>query len=315
VTTPGAEPVVSVVVPAFDAVRTVDDQLAALARQRPSFPWEILLCDNGSRDGTADAVRRWIPRLPQLALVDASARRGPSAARNIGAARARGSRLVFCDADDVAADDWVERLAQALERSDIVVGAGETGLLNDPRRGSVSWSVDSVITKPYWPRFPAGASSNMGVRTSLFHEIGGFDETLRTGEDIDLCWRVQLAGGSFARAADAVVHIRKRTGLRAVYRQAFSYAVGDRQLQYKYREQIAVSAHTAGGPVVATDQPPSQQERSRIARALRLLRPSGRADLAWRLGERSGSRSSRVEPTASAHGDAAPGGDDAQQRP
>src|SRR5690606_31786877 len=83
-------PELSVVIAAFDARATLGEQLDALAARDVDFAVEVLVCDNGSRDGTPDLVRRRQEREPWLRLVDASARRGPSAARNIGAGQAAG---------------------------------------------------------------------------------------------------------------------------------------------------------------------------------------------------------------------------------
>jgi glycosyltransferase involved in cell wall biosynthesis len=291
------EPLASVVIAAYDAEATLDEQLAALSRQEAPFSWELLVCDNGSNDGTRALAEGWRDRMPWLRVIDASERRGPSAARNIGADSARGARLAFCDADDVVADGWLAHLIRALDHAEVVVGAGESALLNDPRRASVSWDAGALITKPYWSRHPAGASSNMAVDAALFRDLGGFDETLRTGEDVDLCWRIQLGGGRLAVADDAIVHLRKRVGLRAVYRQAVSYAEGDRLLREKFRREIAADAD-AGAPepsppataAAGTAEPAHPPQRSVVGRVLRLLGPSGRADAAWRLGQWRGRR-------------------------
>lgn len=277
----------SVIIAAYNAEATLGEQLEALARQNTAFAWEVLVCDNGSSDGTADLVWRWQSRLPHLVLVDASDRRGASAARNIGSSVARAPLLAFCDADDVVADDWLQSLHDALGIWALVGGAGEATRLGSARHASVSWSVDAVITKPYWPQFSAAASSNLGVRTDVFRRVGGFDEELRTGEDIDLCWRVQLAGESFARCDGAVVHIRKRTGLVPVFRQAFAYAVGDLQLRRKHAEAIAAYQRSlVADPAVGSPAEPgdSGKRRGLWSRARRIFRPDGRADAAWRLG-------------------------------
>ncbi len=50
-------PEVSVIVAAYNAEATLGEQLEALSRQAVSFPWELLVCDNGSTDGTAELVR------------------------------------------------------------------------------------------------------------------------------------------------------------------------------------------------------------------------------------------------------------------
>jgi len=284
-----AIPELSVVIAAYNAVTTLDAQLEALSRQKVPFPWEILVCDNGSTDGTVDLVRSWEQRLPALALVDASSRRGPGAARNVGARSARAPLIAFCDADDVVADNWVTEMRTVLETNDFVTGANDFTQLHDPRSLSPSRLADSLITMPYWPQFKASGAGNMGIVAAAFAEVGGFDESLPTGEDVDLCWRLQLAGRTLVRCETVVVHVRKRRGLRAVYWQAYSYGVGHRLLKAKYAKLIADYWQ---GRQAAPPTPGSGRRPARIfAAVLRRLRPNGLADSAWQFGEwRAGRR-------------------------
>src|SRR5690606_7008063 len=91
---------------------------------------------------------------------------------------------------------------------------------------------------PGWPYLPASGAGYLGVRARVFAEVGGFDQDLRTGEDVDLCWRVQLAGHELVQRRDAVVHVRERPGLRTAFRQELHYGRGDRQLLHKYARLI-----------------------------------------------------------------------------
>jgi len=300
-------PEVSVIVPAYNAAATLGDQLAALLSQPAAHEIEVLVCDNGSTDDTSPLVRRWAERDARVRLVDASARRGPAAARNIGAAAARGRVLLFCDADDIVGDGWLERMASAL-LDDVEVAAGtlEGRSLNTGNRFSVSWEVSGDIRLAFWPRFRATASSNLGVRKDVFDEAGGFDELLLTCEDLDFCWRVQLAGHPLVYLTDAVVHSRQRDGLRAVFRQARSYAAGTRALRYKYS---AIAAADTDPPAPAAVAPPEGDEggrgagaaaSGRVARVLgrlgRIFTRTGQANIAWRLGEALGKRFGRIDP-------------------
>lgn len=281
-----AVPEVSVVVPARDAAATLPDQLAALAEQHADFPWEVLVCDNASTDGTAQVVTAWSDRLPRLARVPVTDRRGAGAARNVGAQRAGGRYLAFCDADDVVAPGWLAALRSGLETADLVVGLVEPARLNTGRRPTVSWETQPPIRMPWWPEHPAGATNNMAVDAEAFAAVGGFDESLETAEDVDLCWRLQLAGFTLAVEPAAVVHVRKRSGLRSVYRQAYTYGAGGSRLRDKYadradrywRERGLVPPRAASGVAEL---------------AYRTLRSAARGragDAAWRLGEWAGSR-------------------------
>jgi GT2 family glycosyltransferase len=245
--TPGraGEPTLSVVIAAFDAQPTLPDQLAALARQDADVPWEVVVADNGSADGTRDMVARLAATTPRLRLVDASARRGPAAARNAGARASTAPLLAFCDADDVVADDWVAAMAAALDRAEVVVGRSRRPEYNS-RPDEPEYFTWGLYRVPFFPYLEAGNAGNLAVRREAFDEVGGFDERLRTGEDLDLCWRLQLAGHRIAEEPAAVVTFRNRPTLRATVVQTYAYGAGNRALVHKYAR---VAAAFAAGPL------------------------------------------------------------------
>ncbi|MBE7699691.1 glycosyltransferase [Oerskovia sp. Sa1BUA8] len=255
----GARPELSVIIPAYDAEATLGVQLGALLAQRPAWPWEVIVSDNGSSDGTRRLVAEWTERMPELRLVDASARRGPSAARNIAVAQARSEALAFCDADDMVADGWVEAVHRALSEHEFVAGPFEGARLNAGLTSAVSWTAqtDRLTVKPGLEQFVTAGSGNMGVRTAVFDEVGGFYEGARTAEDDDFCIRVQLAGHDLVFDRDIVLHVRRRDGLRNIARQSFAYGAGERWLSRRYALLYAQAPQHAGGDP-ATAAPSSE---------------------------------------------------------
>lgn len=286
---------VSVIIPAFDAEATIQAQLAAIASQRDAPPFEVLVCDNGSLDGTRAIVSAWQDRIENLRLVDASARRGPSAARNIGAAAAVGEVLLFCDADDVVDGRWVAELVTALGDADAVAGAGEYAELN------THFADRGGRTPPFYalaalPHLPAALAGNSGVRAEAFASIGGFDEALRVGEDADLFWRLQLAGKTLVDAPDAVVHIRDRTSLRGVWRQEYGWGAAERQLAHRYELVRRAFEEVAAPPRVPGDPDFDRTTPVAAVRAIaRLRRPHDLAYAVRRLGRKAGRRWGRVD--------------------
>jgi glycosyltransferase involved in cell wall biosynthesis len=81
---------ISIIIPCFNEANHLGGQLAALANQCWSEPWEVIICDNGSTDQSMAVARRYRERMPKLCIVDASDQRGQAHARNIGAQMAQG---------------------------------------------------------------------------------------------------------------------------------------------------------------------------------------------------------------------------------
>lgn len=121
---------VSVLVPAYNAAETLGGALSALVSQTRA-PDEILLCDDGSTDATAEVAGGF----PDVRVLQRS-NGGVSAARNTLLDEARGDIVMFCDADDRPHSDWIERLAGQLEAedADLAVAGVCAGPTLDERR-------------------------------------------------------------------------------------------------------------------------------------------------------------------------------------
>jgi GT2 family glycosyltransferase len=216
-----------------------------------------------------------------LRVVDASARPGAAAARNVGVTYARADAFAFCDADDEVASKWLPGLVTALRSADLVAGA-----IVHVGPGS---GADSVPREP--PRLlgwlPYAQTANCAVRRTTWESLDGFDERLVAGEDVDFTWRAQLAGVRFAYERGAVVRKYERDSTLAQLRQHYRYGKGDVDLYARYRQHgarvqsPASTLRSYGGVMIRTFGLASPAIRSRWAaqagrRAGRLVRSAQR---------------------------------------
>jgi GT2 family glycosyltransferase len=222
--------VISVIVPVRDGLPWFEEQLRSLVAQRCSTEWEVVIADNGSTDGTRELAERWAAVDPRITVVDAGSIAGAPAARNAAVRVARGELLAFCDADDVVLAGWLAACVTALATADVVAGSFDF------------WSLNGIPATEHTPAavrqlgfLPAGLGANLAVRRDAFEEVGGFDEHMVPGEDVDLCWRLQLAGHRFALAPQAVVAKRARQEFGDVFHQAFAYGRSGAVLHRRFR--------------------------------------------------------------------------------
>lgn len=226
----------SVIIPARDVAGVLAGQLRALAEQTYAGPWEVVVADNGSADGTAAVARANAGRVPALRIVDASGRRGINHARNRGAEEARGDFLLFCDADDEVSPEWLARMTDAARSHDVVGGPLDRRALNDPLTASWRWpSADDRLPVAHG-FLPYAEGSNFGIWAEVLRALGGWNEDYAGGaDDVELCWRAQLAGYRIGFAPHATIRYRYRRELGAMARQVFGYGFGDTKLYRDFR--------------------------------------------------------------------------------
>jgi len=208
-----ADSAICVVVPARDEAQVIGRCLAALVREKQDGTIDrIVVVDNNSTDETINIARRFTDEVLQ---VDGAV----SAVRNAGAAIAGTPFLAFVDADVVVEPGWGREVhavigrASAADRDRLVFGA-TCAVPADANWIAHSWfrSLASRTRQDYVN------SGNLILSKALFDTIGGFDETLTSGEDVDLCRRARLAGGTVAVTPDmAAVHLEYPTTLRAFF--------------------------------------------------------------------------------------------------
>lgn len=211
-----ATPRVSVVVLAYESGATLSGCLASLRAQTVT-DLEIILADNASSDGAAQAAAL---ADPGLVLIENDANLGFAAGINRAAARARGRWLALLNPDAFAAPDWLERLlAAAAARPDVRAFASRQLMADAPGRLDGLGDVMSAPGFPYRGGYgrkdpgpvaagevfsPCGGA--MLIDRALFLAHGGFDERLFCYcEDVDLGYRLRLAGERVAVVPDAVV--------------------------------------------------------------------------------------------------------------
>ena len=179
---------ISVVLPAYNARDTIVPALRSALAQTAA-PYEIVVVDDGSQDGTAELVERELPEVKVLRQANA----GPSAARNTAADVARGEWLAFLDADDLWLPGKLEAQLSAL------ASAPEIGMC------SSDWVRDATKAPPLPPlaelprrrigfadivRLNRFQTSTVLVRRELWQAVGGFRTVIDGTEDWDFCMRV-----------------------------------------------------------------------------------------------------------------------------
>jgi glycosyltransferase involved in cell wall biosynthesis len=285
---------ISVIIVARNEEHTISTQLDALARQEWSQPWEVIVADNGSTDGTAAVVARYHDRLPHLRLIDASERIGGAHARNVAVEAARGEAIAFCDADDEVAPGWVAAMGKALAHHDFVASRFDHQKLNPASERAYGLTVQTNGVGKLWypPHMYHASTSGMGIKTAIYKGVGGFDEHLQRLADTDFCIRVQRAGTSLHFVPEAVVAYRHRNESGAMFRQGRMWAKHNAMLYGRYRP--------AGARIPYAWSDYFFDWLSVVALLPRSIQRSARAQLiykvGWQIGMLQGSLAYKVEP-------------------
>lgn len=148
----------------------------------------------------------------------------PGIARNIGARSATGTYLLFLDDDCEPAPDWIEQNVQALKAPDIAAVGGQ---IRGKSKAFFARCVDFSrfgFSQSNKAAFTWVCSASLGVKRVAFEEVQGFNEELRSEEDIDFCFRLEQAGyKTLYQPEIKVLHAHRRATFSALMRYSYFY--------------------------------------------------------------------------------------------
>ncbi|MDC5697697.1 glycosyltransferase family 2 protein [Intrasporangium calvum] len=256
---------VSVIICVRNGAATLAAQLDGLARQVGAPPFEVLLVDNGSTDGSVPVFQRWAAARPGTVaaarVVDASDRVGLCYARNRGAAAAHAPVLAYCDADDIVGSQWVAAAHAAIGSGAEAVG-GRVLSLDAARRPTEQLLLDSLdsvgpadgadgVYRYFW-------GCNFAVSAASLAEVGGFDEALPPYgcDDVEIGIRMTTRGVRMTHEPRMEVYYDPPRGLRRRLTRRYRAGVAEACLWARhpqvYRRRPTVAALLAGLPWTAT---------------------------------------------------------------
>ncbi len=261
-------PAISILTPAFDVARFIGATLDSVLAQ--SFrDWEMVVVDDGSRDGTAGVVAA--RRDPRIRLLQQE-NQGVSAARSHAMAEARGEAILFLDADDWLAPDALARLHAALEAMPGAVGAYGpfTFMPEDAKPGDVPprlklgpYPSGDILERLLVQNLFANGGHVL-LRREAVQRAGPFLTHLRYGEDWEYWVRLALQGPFvLTPGLEPLLYVRQRRG-SAYHRMACDPGAF-----------IPVMDTIYGNPLLAERFPPAR---------LAALRRRAEAENAWIVG-------------------------------
>jgi GT2 family glycosyltransferase len=204
----------SVVITTYNRALLLDECLAHMSRQDFLVSDEVIVVDNDSRDHTKDVVTNWMGRFPVPLRYVHEAASGKSQALTSGIAHASGDILALTDDDVNVADEWLSTIRGAMSDGTIALLGGRVRArwqsppppwlrMGDPHywRFSSPLALLDYGPEPQVLGARTAVGANLVLRRDVLQALGGFAAhlgkqrgTLLSGEDDDVCRRVQAAG-------------------------------------------------------------------------------------------------------------------------
>lgn len=204
----------SVIVPAYNAEKTVDRCLSSLLNQSiPKKSYEVILVDDGSIDGTAEIAKAF----PVKYLRQSNS--GPASARNNGVKAAKGEIILFTDSDCVPRNDWIKEMVKPFKDPEVMAVKGSY----KTEQKSLTARFAQIEFEERFEMLKRAESIDMvdtysaAYRRAVFLSMGGFDPSfpVANNEDTDLSYKMSGAGHKMVFNPDAIVfHLNHPDSIR-----------------------------------------------------------------------------------------------------
>ena len=217
--------VLSIVIASYNARPDLERCLESLHASPPRAPHEIIVVDNGSTDGSADAARKW----PAIRVVEQRENLGFAHANNVGIRAGSGENLLLLNSDTIVPAGAIDRMLEILDAHPgvavvgprLVDGNGRAelsfGRMITPfaelrqKRLARSGLVDALTRREHYPDWVSGAC--LLVRRADAEAVGLLDERFfMYTEDVDFCASIRERGRRILFTPEAeIVHLRGRS--------------------------------------------------------------------------------------------------------
>lgn len=261
-------PRLSVIIPTFNQRAALLETLRALGEQSlPPDQFEVFVVDDGSTDSTSEQIARL--EVPFALRVLQQPNQGPAAARNLGATRAAGELLLFLDADIIAAPQLLAQHRHSHDNQDRALVVGRRAPWPPACTSRFSQVVDMDTCIPDGPiTCQEALSTNLSIQAGHFRQLGGFDETLRAAEDVELACRATQIGMAIVYNGDALGYHNHPTDLAAACRKSYVYHTFYPPLWQRHPELRDQVAHLRDKKPLAWGQDPVGLVARKLARQL-----------------------------------------------
>ena len=238
-------PPISILVPCYNEGDNAAETLgAAAAVDYPEF--EVIAINDGSRDNTAEVLDRLAAQIPGLRVVHLAANQGKATALNVGALLARHELLVCIDGDALLDPQALRWIAHAFRRGNVGGLGGNprirnrTSMLGRLQVGEFAAIIGLIRrAQTMYGRLFTVSGVICAFRKRALEEAGWWSPHTIT-DDIDITWRVQLAGWRVVYEPNAIVWILMPETLRGLWRQRLRWAEGGVQMMLAFfRPMIA----------------------------------------------------------------------------
>jgi glycosyltransferase involved in cell wall biosynthesis len=255
-------PLVTIGIAAFNAQDTLQAAVESAYAQTWQ-PIEVVVVDDCSTDETPALLERLQREHPGLRVLRLSRNGGVAVVRNRIVAEARGEFLAFFDDDDRSDPERVERQVERVVDYERQFAHGAPVISHTARRvvypdghvrieptkgerdghpapSGVAVAAKVLLGKPLIDGSGACPTCSQVARVSTYRALGGFDESLRRGEDTDLVIRLALAGGHFVGISSPLVtQVMTRTSEKSIADEHRSFV----RIMEKHRDFIAANGN------------------------------------------------------------------------
>lgn len=236
----------SLIIPVYNRPQEIDELLESLTKQDFSNTFEVVIIEDGSDKPSEEIVEKYNSELNISYFFKENS--GAGASRNYGMQRAKGNYYLILDSDVIVPPKYLSEVKKALENNftDAFGGPDAAHESFTNLQKAINYSMTSVLTTggirgkkksigKFQPR-----SFNLGMSKVAFSKTKGFSK-MKTGEDIDLTFRLWENGFETQLIEKAFVYHKRRSTIRQFFKQTFSFGTARPILNKKYPETAKIT--------------------------------------------------------------------------